>query len=399
MIVVCAALLTWFSYGFSRSFADAQDQPERAIAAWRTAPALASAAAVLAVQAPSAANMARAERLATETLLREPSNVVAMRTLALAQDLKGQHKRAGVLMGYAERMSRRDVPTQLWLIQEAVTAGKIPDALHHYDRALSTSWSMRDVLLPILIEAAAEPEIADRLSRRLAERPNWWMPAVTRFVTESNDPSSLALVLRRMKLNPADDYERSLLGPGIARLVRNGAYGDAQQIYLAARPEMRRATTVRDGDFSSDPLLPPFDWELGSSPDLSANRVAGDGSSDLRLELVAADAHNGTAAKQLLLLAPGRYRLTALVGNVGQGSVRPAIELRCAEGAERPIATMPFPATGAGAVKLGGAFIVPEGGCRAQWLNLQAVAPIEETSVGEPWIDKIEIRPEAAARP
>src|SRR5690606_9338570 len=75
---------------------------------------------------PTGAIRDQAIRLARRSLERSPLNPVAVRSLALAAETGAarDHARAIRLFKEAERLSRRDKPTQLWLIENAVREGR-----------------------------------------------------------------------------------------------------------------------------------------------------------------------------------------------------------------------------------------------------------------------------------
>ena len=68
--------------------------------------------------------------------------VEAWRTLAIISTRPGQGE---ALFHFASSLSRRDVPTQLWLIEDAVRKNDIPGALSHYDAALRSSLASQQI--------------------------------------------------------------------------------------------------------------------------------------------------------------------------------------------------------------------------------------------------------------
>ena len=87
--------------------------PTRALA---LAPAHAGARASLAQQLVQAEYVEEAERFARGSLDRTPISVAAVRTLGLVAESQGADDRALALFRLAHRMSRRDRPTEAWLL-------------------------------------------------------------------------------------------------------------------------------------------------------------------------------------------------------------------------------------------------------------------------------------------
>ena len=135
------------------------------------------------------AQLREARRLATEALDRDPTIASAWRTLGLVSTLRNRPGAAAGFFHTSERISRRDVPTQLWLIEEAVARNNIPAVLHHYDVALRTSRASHPLLLLILIAATARRRRAQsgaccglgRHGRRLSIKPADQPPPGTNF--------------------------------------------------------------------------------------------------------------------------------------------------------------------------------------------------------------------------
>lgn len=99
------------------------------------------------------ADRALADRLGRKALRQDPTAVVAVSTLGFDAQLRGQTAEAQRLFGYAEALSRRDLQTQVWAIENSVAQGDVAAALHHYDIALRTSPDAQAVLFPILASA------------------------------------------------------------------------------------------------------------------------------------------------------------------------------------------------------------------------------------------------------
>jgi hypothetical protein len=156
--IMAATASAWATGAFTFAMTSAASAPDRAAQAWPLSSALSGQAAALASRSNgSQSDMAQANVLARRALAHSPINVEAVRTLALVQAASGRADSAHRLIKYAETLSRRDVPTQMWLIEDRVAANDIPAVLLHYHRAMQTSREARSLLSPILAQAANNP--------------------------------------------------------------------------------------------------------------------------------------------------------------------------------------------------------------------------------------------------
>jgi len=172
------------------------------------------------------------------------------------------------------------------------------------------------------------------------------------------DPANSAAILAL-----ADRAHRSAASPWLPRLlaalVGHGEYGKARTIWAdvsGVRP--KAGELLFDSGFSEDAPPPPFNWALTSSTVGLAERQSGG-----RLHVIYYGQEDGVLASQLLMLAPGRYRLAMHVtGPPQRGSLRWSVT--CAN-ANTPLATVGLDALAARPW----IFVVPAG-CGAQRLDL-----------------------------
>ncbi|HWI85172.1 MAG TPA: hypothetical protein VNT42_02450, partial [Sphingomonas sp.] len=159
------------------------------------AAALAARAEQLLRDDPSEKNRILAEALARRALRRSPVSADGARMLATTRDMAGDEARARQLMDYSQSLSRRDFPTQIWFIEDAIGRNDIAGALRHYDIALRTSAATKALLFPVLIKATAQPAVAAPLIDTLAARPLWADPFLEQASREAPDPEGLARLI------------------------------------------------------------------------------------------------------------------------------------------------------------------------------------------------------------
>lgn len=329
---------------------------------------------------------------ALRSLDRQPLNPSGARLLGFGMVASDPAKAQRLLL-YAESMSRRDLPTQIWLIESAVQRGDVDAALIHYDRALRTTGSSRAVLFPVLASAANEPSVWRPLSVLLARRPQWWRPFLEQTVPASTSPAALYVIARRMGLERGSTADGAMLQTIEKRLVDLSAYAQAADLYDRAHGVAPgRGPLLHNGGFEQPGGWDPFDWNLNESPDLAALRQPSPVTpSGTALFLSAGNGRGGDVALQFIMLRPGTYQISAVIGAVhGDKLAYPQLLVRCAEEA-REILHVPFPPAPDGGRNWRMTLTVPAN-CPAQRLVIQALSTLEPANP-MPWIDDIVIRP------
>jgi len=150
----------------------------------------------------------------------------------------------------------------------------------------------------------------------------------------------------------------------LGSLVNAGQYAKARATWASvsgARNAPDQA--VYDPSFADTKAPPPFNWTLMSSTVGLAERQPGG-----RLHVIFYGREDGLLARQLLVLAPGHYRVTMGVqGNVAQGRAL-TWSIRC-DGSQTPFSALPLDVLASRAWT----FTVPPA-CSAQWLELSGVS-------------------------
>jgi hypothetical protein len=341
---------------------------------------------------------APARALATAALRRDATVVDAAALLGLSFGLKGDVAHAERSFQYASQLSRRNVVSQLWLLERDVQRNNIPGALSHFDRVLRTSPAMHAMLLPILSSASAEPPIARELNRMLRGRPNWGPDFISALLMQQSNPQALYRVTQGL-LRPSEVREREQLGILLTRLTEQSAFDLAWSAYVAARPERRAGGSgLWNGDFAQEPGLAPFDWSFAADATQIPERRLRSGD-DFALYLPTGATTEAESARQLVRLAPGRYTISAAVGNVPQdASSRPRLTVRCAPAPSAELARTDFPRVPAGGGRLSASFAVP-GNCRYQWISVWVRGAYDRQLPEAPWITGVRIGPAGGAAP
>ena len=319
---------------------------------------------------------------AKTALRRDATAVQAVATLALDAEADGERSRALALARFAQFLSRRDLRTQLFLLQAAVEANDISTAMTHYDYVLRTSDQGPSLLFPVLRSAIAYPEVRASLIRTLTGSPPWGRLYLYDLADKGPNydaGGALLIELRKAGVVVPGDVEDRL----ITRLVERGDIGAAWRVYHARFPEVS-PEGIRDGNFETQRSSSPFDWTVSAGSGASALVSSG------RLEYGTVFGAGGVAARQLLVLPQGRYRLSG--GSRAPGSEEsslPAWRVRCIDGTV--LGEFAFATNATGGTDFADNFSVPKG-CEAQWLEL-VVPPGNGVGGDHGTIEKVKLEP------
>ena len=354
-VVVPASLASWA----------AVDHPALAakIAPWDAASATAAAAALGNPRGPEV------RALVGRALGRDLTQVQAIELRALDLALSGQTTNARKLFQLSDRLSRRSLPTRLWLIQDSVDRGNVAGALRNFEVALRTTTDAQPILFPVLAKASADPTLTVPLAR-LLDRPSEWRQMFFEWVLLSDgDVGPLANVVSHMRDKQflaanADDQRL------IERLVTAREFAQARFLNASfGRP----TGLIADPSFRDSAARYPFGWGLVSNGSLGAERALDARSTELSYR--AAPANSGQVAAQLLTLVPGRYALSTRTAESGTGGV-PYWSVTCGESGGAELARLDQPMVASDQAEV--AFTVPPG-CSGQWLTLR-VRPASDSS-------------------
>ncbi len=388
-IVGVAGVTTLTVFNLSAAGAWQSADPRQAIA---RAPWDAGVNANMSALLLSVGRTGEARLLAEAALGREPVNVVALRTLGRIADEEGEQDRALLLIERAQRLSRRDQPTQLWLISRDLRNAEFAGAIRNFDIALRTSGRSWGSLLPLLAGATADSRILAPLLDQLEQEPRWKVNFLQTLAT-TGPRLDHAVALSRGRLDPAVPRERAVIDRLLARLTQAREFDLAWQLHRELSADLQvEAGNVRDGGFEAISGFGPFDWMVATGSDLAAMRQARPDGEGHALGLVAYNNRTGEVARQLLRLSPGRYRLELEMGAIPATPFeRPTLRLACAE-AQDGGDFLSFRPEDAGeeARRVGGVFTVPAG-CRWQWLLISIAGGDGAARDDTPWIDNIAI--------
>ena len=302
--------------------------------------------------------------LTQQALERDATIPAAIEMRAAQAEAQNDAAREKRLFELSSAISRRSLPTRLWLIQHSVDAGDVAGALENFDVALRTSMAAPDVLFPVLANASSDPSLAVPIARIL-DRPEDWRESFLHFaITEAHAAPGMAAVVTRMRdrrLIVDKQIDQSLVG----ELVAEKQFDLARRVHDAFSPSAGR-DLVADALFADSRMTYPFGWELIQTGTSGAQRVRSEGRSALEYQV--SPGGGGQAATQLLTLAPGDYRLTVTTARPANDRVsQPFWTLTCGDEDEGQLALLDQPSVAEASAAVD--FTVPDG-CTGQWLAL-----------------------------
>lgn len=330
---------------------------------------------------------AEADRLARLALRQDPTAVAAVATLGINAQLRGDTEVARRYFEYSDKLSRRDLRTRLWFIEDAVAREDVPEALRHYDIALRTSRGAPNLLYPVLGTAISDATIRSELVKTLAAKPAWTESFIG-YAADNGDTVSVARLfqdLRHSNVVIPDAAQASIIG----RLVTEENYAAAWSYFASIRPNADRRRS-RDTSFAANLTAPsPFDWTpLGGDAGIST--VIQSGSQDGIFDFSAPATVGGPLLQQLQLLPTGDYVIEGRTIDLDQAeTARPYWVLICTNGRELGRVEVPNSSENGGVFR--GQFTV-NAGCPAQYLRLVA-RPSNAIGGLSGQIDEVQLRP------
>lgn len=333
------------------------------------------------------ADRRQADELARLALRQDPTAVAAVATLGINAQARGDTANARRIFAYSEILSRRDLRTQLWAIEDAVVRNDVPGVLRNYDITLRTSRIAPDLLFPILASAISDVEIRQALVATLTKRPAWSDQFIGYMSVNGPDARATANLfeaIHRRGIALPPESPAALIG----RLMSEGHADDAWRFYASITPRVDRHT-ARDGGFTANLASPtPFDWQVITDSGVSATIQRGEQGGIF--DFAVPPNLGGPLLRQTQLLPPGDYAIKGRSIGIEQANgALPYWTLTCAEGRELGRVTVPNSTQANG--RFAGRFTVPAG-CPVQQLELVAL-PSEALSGLTGQIDNVRLMP------
>lgn len=385
--VIPAALLAVVAGANSVANVFKRSAPDLAIAAWSGQAVAHNAIADSFGQfkKPTQSQLQRSVAAAKTALEIEPTNYRGLRTLGMLAESKAVDLDADKLMRLASRYSRRDLATQVWLIQEAAKRRDYAAVVRNGDMALRTNEGSRKFILPVFAAALSDPKMLPPIAERMRRQTSTWSQHF--WATLPSAPASFENVpklLERLRGTTALP-DAGLLADIVAAMISQRQFSIAADTVEAALPN--KNIIIRNGmndrQFAPGKGPAPFEWQYIESGQLEARPIRDGG-----LIIEVSRSGGGLVGRRLLALQPGNYALRAELKSEDPPSKElPFIRLRCAENK----AARDF-----GFTDVKGRFLVSANvqilpDCRFQWIELQSPA-VERTDIRASELTQLEIR-------
>lgn len=320
-----------------------------------------------------------AQEAARAALRRQPLLPTAWRILGVTSV---EPEDAVAYLEFAEKLSRRDSPTQLGLIGYRSAQGDVVATLRHYDTILRVTYSYDPLLFPTLASALSNPIVLHLASRQLLDAP--WRRRFFSYLAAGGAPFSRQASLFRAMATQGSVPEADIAALQARNAAFAGEYDVALELYRLVNPTAA-LQLLRDPGFTGEGGVEPFDWQIEKAGVLTVG-IAPDDNGGSRLEMVSVRGDAGPAARQLLYLSPGRYRVSGQIGSIeGIVAAKISLSLSCTDGT-------PLGAIAAVADRrhrLGGAFEVGAR-CPTQWIAIGlARTALDERSGG--WVTALSL--------
>jgi hypothetical protein len=342
-------------------------------------------------------------RLAARALQRWPLNEPALTVYGLSMEQLGRPDAALAALSLSGQRGWRDVLAQMWLFRSDILAGRFATGLEHADALMRRQDAPTPIILQILTVAAHDPRAIGPLTERMAANPSWRERLIP-FMARSTRPPSLdaaeALLSRLAATSaPPTDVEVAAV---LNALIEQGKYQQAEADWRRFEPAgAKDGGLVKNGGFERAPGTTPFDWSINGGVGWTAAIGQGPpgegGASALKIDYDGVS--KGETLQQLVVLAPGSYRLSGrFYDEGGAGAPQLAWTIIC-NGAGAPLAAAPAPTGPAGGWRpFSVDFSVPAASCPAQQLRLKVTPGDVRTDVAV-WYDDLAIAPITAMAP
>lgn len=308
--------------------------------------------------------------LARDSLKAQSINSTALRLLAVEPKASDGVNKSEALLFLSNRVSRRDVATQLALVQFYVSKGDAPHTIYHYDSAMRASSDVESVLFPILAEALEGRNIQEALVPSIRSSPRWLPTFIGYIVGNGKNSADLAnAIMVAGGLPKQPEYYRGLETQILGALATTKDFETLRTYYLSLPGA--DSGVFKLGEFTktnTDDRFLPLIWQTFSSSIVSA-AFEGDAHSRQKTLHVEISAGERTmAARKLLFLAAGQRLVTINYEFLEAGKDASAmLSLECLNsGASSVIWQMDLKAV-SGVQTMSGAASVPEK-CIAQYM-------------------------------
>lgn len=312
---------------------------------------------------PDENRRAALDALKQAPLADEPFLLAAVDALARRDNARGDR-----LLEEARRRNPRLRLARLLLLDRYLQEGRVPEAMVEMKSLDNLVAGASTTLIAALAQMVQDPKMAPQMLPLLRREPTLHEAVLESLVASGADEAVVLNVAgSAAQSGKSEPWKASLL----SRLIAKGAFASAWDLWkgFTGFREGPEGKGVYDPSFTGLPGPAPFNWDLMSSGPGVAERSRNQG---LQVEYYGRD--NGNLASQLLMLRPGRYRLSFQTSGdaAGEGS-RLLWTIACNPG-DASLLQLPVTRVASTPKSFTGTFAVPASGCPTQWLRLAGVS-------------------------
>jgi hypothetical protein len=299
------------------------------------------------------------ERSKDLPLAKEPFLLAALDAIQAGRTAQGEQ-----LLREAHRRDPRSRLTLLLLLDRNIRAGRSDQVLAQMKVLMRLIPQSEAVLSPELAKFAMSEKTRPQLKKVLAKDPDIEAKVLHHLASQGTSPDVLMDLASPVALRNAPGSNTEWQSRLLTTLIERGNVSRAHETWMKlSRIDGRSDGPIYDASFAGLPGPPPFNWSFAQANAGVATPIKGRG---LDVDYYGRDP--GDLASQLLVLEPGRYRLSLRAeGDLsGEGS-QLLWKIACREDG-RTLLELPLRG-GGGAEPLSGTFGVPAG-CRSAWITL-----------------------------
>ena len=298
----------------------------------------------------------------------------------------GEDRRAEALFLEARLRDPRSPLVRVHLLQLFATSGRVAEAAQ--ELVVLTNLLSGGVFIPQLAFYADDVAHRAAYGRLLAAHPNVRRDLLLHLAAIGEYPGRLMDLAARSEPSVKSPEDDAWQMPLVERLLKGGDLDRAHRLWLrftGAEPGKGREL-LYDGSFTSPPRPGPFGWRLSET---SGGTAEVGGARGLAVSYFGREQAN--LARQIVLLAPGRYRLqTKVSGDSRDGPSSLGWRLACLQ-SNSELLNLPLGLVTLAPSQVDADFVVPEA-CTGQTLSVVG-APLEFIKAENLWVHQVQIRP------
>lgn len=270
------------------------------------------------------------KQLSMASLDDEPLSANSIRNLALFEAASGNVDQARKLFGISIAISRRDLPTHYWFIQEYGKLNDLEKLMAQVEIAMRTKQASWAQLVPALLSGLENQELVAPTARLLSTNPPWeyrFWSDIQKYPQSAENLAKLLISLEKS----GHDVEKWLPDAVVRLLAKQQNFAAAFDVYRTFNDGQQQPTSepiISNAYFARVPNSSIFDWSVVQSQNVEA--VISPQDKALSVSIFAPFASD--IASQVIRLPPGRYRFRVNLKQFSSeysGALR--VKLYCAE--------------------------------------------------------------------